>query len=130
MSFGGIWKLIFYKNFILSLLWQDMACNKSPAFCSEFGNSGSAYFHSTWNMDQFIMHQGVVLIQVPYLGKTQWLCQTEAALTSSQLMTVEFETKMGSPEPQNTNFVPWLFEGVLTDLGLQGIAENAVIFPS
>lgn len=79
-----------------------MACNKSPAFCGEFGRTGSAYFHSTWNKEQFLMYQGVVLIQVPYLGKTQ------NALTSSQLMTAEFETRVGSPEPQSTNFVPWL----------------------
>lgn len=99
MSFGGIWKLVFYKGVIVSLLLWDMACNKSPAFSSEFGRTGSAYFHSTWNIQQFIMHQGVELIQVPHLGKTQWLHLIP--LTSSQLVTVEFETRMGSPEPQS-----------------------------
>lgn len=55
---------------------------------------------------------------------------SELTLTSSQLMTLEFETRMGPPEPQSTNnFVSWLFEGVLTDLGLQGIVENAITFP-
>lgn len=46
-------------------------------------------------------------------------------------MTLEYETRMGTPDPQSTNnFVSWLFEGVLTDLGLQGIIENAIVFAS
>lgn len=73
----------------------------------------------------------MVLIQVPYLGKIHWLHQTKVTLIYSQLMTLEYETRMGTPDPQSTNnFVSWLFEGVLTDLGLQGIIENAIVFAS
>lgn len=52
------------------------------------------------------------------------------SLTSSQLKTVEFDSRMEFPEPPSTVFVPWLLEEVLTELGPQGIAENAIIFPT
>ena len=85
----------------------------------------------TRNMNQSIMHQGSGSNPSTSLKKNTL---TPSDQSYSNLLPgddTRFEIRMGSPEPQSTdNFVSWLFKGVLTDLGLQGIVENAVIPPS